>query len=175
MPTIARPCAASMFARCAIHAECSDVPVSHTTVWYLAKGRPSRRTKAQRQQYLTPSEEKAFVQHTIKSAALEFPLRIKDIPPLASSMRNCAHALISYPVRAGCSLASDILAHACYQPRLHRLGIATVPESRSDNYPTCSARRRPSIPVQGQRAAWVETRSPHEAQRGCSVLFVRCP
>lgn len=38
-------------------AERSDVPVSRTTVWYRAKGRPSRRTKAQRQQYLTPSEE----------------------------------------------------------------------------------------------------------------------
>lgn len=67
-------------------AERSDVPVSRTTVWYRAKGRPSRRTKAQRQQYLTPSEEEAFVRHIIKSAALGFPLRIKDIPALAFSI-----------------------------------------------------------------------------------------
>jgi hypothetical protein len=38
----------------------SDGRVSRTTVWYRAKGRPSRRTKAQNQQYLTLSEEKAF-------------------------------------------------------------------------------------------------------------------
>ncbi|KAF5844186.1 hypothetical protein GGP41_002263 [Bipolaris sorokiniana] len=53
-------------------AEYSDVPISRTT--------------AQRQQYLTPSEELAFVRHIIKSAALRFPLRIKDIPSLAFSI-----------------------------------------------------------------------------------------
>ncbi|KAL6160609.1 hypothetical protein ACJBU6_01140 [Exserohilum turcicum] len=42
--------------------------------------------KAQRQQYLTPSEEKAFVRHITRSAALGFPLRIKDIPSLAFSI-----------------------------------------------------------------------------------------
>ena len=39
-------------------AECSDVPVSRTTVWYRDKGRPSRLTKAQSQQYLTPQKRK---------------------------------------------------------------------------------------------------------------------
>ncbi|KAF2822416.1 hypothetical protein CC86DRAFT_257575, partial [Ophiobolus disseminans] len=48
-------------------AECSDVP-------------------AQSQQYLTPSEEKAFVRHVLRTAALGFPLRIKDIPLLAFSI-----------------------------------------------------------------------------------------
>jgi hypothetical protein len=65
-------------------AECSNVPVSHTTAWYRDKGRPSRLTKAQSQQYLTPSEEKASVQHILRTAALGFPLRIKDIPLLVS-------------------------------------------------------------------------------------------
>jgi ABC-type nitrate/sulfonate/bicarbonate transport system substrate-binding protein len=67
-------------------AEHSDAQVSRTTVWYRAKGRPSRRTKAEGQQYLTPSEEKAFVRHLLRSAALGFPIRVKDIPALAFSI-----------------------------------------------------------------------------------------
>jgi hypothetical protein len=38
--------------------ERSDAPVSRTTVWYRAKGRPSRRMKAQRQQYLSTRPRK---------------------------------------------------------------------------------------------------------------------
>ncbi|KAF2816026.1 uncharacterized protein BDZ99DRAFT_376591 [Mytilinidion resinicola] len=49
-------------------AECSNIPVSYTT------------------QYLTLSEEIAFVQHILRTAALGFPLRIKDIPLLAFSI-----------------------------------------------------------------------------------------
>ncbi|KAF2682312.1 hypothetical protein K458DRAFT_454139 [Lentithecium fluviatile CBS 122367] len=37
-------------------------------------------------QYLTPLEEKAFVQHILQTATLRFPLRIKDIPALAFSI-----------------------------------------------------------------------------------------
>ena len=42
-------------------AERCDVRVSATTVWYRDNGRPSRQTKAERQQYLSPSEENALV------------------------------------------------------------------------------------------------------------------
>jgi hypothetical protein len=66
-------------------AERCDVPVSVTTVWYRDNGRPSRQTKAERQQYLTPSEEKALVVFVLRTAALGSPVRIKDIPPLAFS------------------------------------------------------------------------------------------
>ncbi|KAF2650904.1 DDE-domain-containing protein [Lophiostoma macrostomum CBS 122681] len=64
----------------------SDVRVSRTTLWYRAKGRPSRRTKAQGQQYLTPLEEKGFAQHLIRAANFGLPWRIKDIPSLAFSI-----------------------------------------------------------------------------------------
>jgi DDE superfamily endonuclease len=67
-------------------AERCEVRVSRTTVWYRDNGRPSRQIKAAGQQYLTPSEEKAFVRHILKTAALGFPLRMKDIPPLAFSI-----------------------------------------------------------------------------------------
>jgi hypothetical protein len=67
-------------------AERCDVPVSVTTVWYRDNGRPSRQTKAERQQYLTPSEENALVKFVLQTAALGSPVRIKDIPPLAFSI-----------------------------------------------------------------------------------------
>ena len=80
-------------------ADHSNGRVSRTTLWYRAKGRPSRRTRAQNQQYLTPSEEKAFVQHILRTATLGFPLRIKDIPPLAFSIarRRSATKVIKPP------------------------------------------------------------------------------
>ncbi|KAF2007550.1 hypothetical protein P154DRAFT_412538, partial [Amniculicola lignicola CBS 123094] len=41
------------------------------------------KTKAERRQYLTPSEEKALVIYILRAAALGSPIRIKSIPPLA--------------------------------------------------------------------------------------------
>jgi hypothetical protein len=60
--------------------------VPRTTAWYRRKGRPSRKTKAEEQQYLTPLEEKALVTHLLRMAALGTPIRIKFIPPLAFSL-----------------------------------------------------------------------------------------
>jgi hypothetical protein len=60
--------------------------VSRTTLWYRNHGRPSRKTKAERQQYLTPSEEKALVMFLLRMAALGSPVRIKLIPSLAFSL-----------------------------------------------------------------------------------------
>jgi hypothetical protein len=53
-------------------AEHGDVPRS--TVWYRDHGRPSKEEKAQRQQYLTPSEEKALVKFLLRMAALGSPV-----------------------------------------------------------------------------------------------------
>jgi hypothetical protein len=53
----------------------SNVPP--TTLWYRAHGRPSRQEKAKRQQYLTPSEEKALVEYLLRMSNSGFPVPIK--------------------------------------------------------------------------------------------------
>lgn len=55
--------------------ERGDVPL--TTLYYRAHGRPSARTKAQRQQYLTIEEEKALVTFLLLMSNLGHPVRIK--------------------------------------------------------------------------------------------------
>jgi len=65
-------------------AERGNIP--HSTVWYHNHGRPSKEEKAQRQQYLTPSEEKALIKFLLQIAALKSPVRIKFIPSLAFSI-----------------------------------------------------------------------------------------
>jgi hypothetical protein len=58
-----------------------DVP--RTTVHYRHQGRPSRAAKAERQQYLTPEEEKALVDFLLRMSTNGSPIRIKYIPSLA--------------------------------------------------------------------------------------------
>jgi hypothetical protein len=110
-------------------AECSDVKVSRTTVWYRDKGRPSRLTKAQSQQYLTSSEEKALVQHVLRTAALGFPLRIKDIPLLAFSIarRRSATKAIKPPNK------NWPQAFAKRHPQLARRNHRAMDWNRHDN------------------------------------------
>jgi len=62
-------------------AEQGDVPLS--TLHHRARGRPSKETKAQRQQYLTPEEEKAVIRFFLLMSTLGQPIRIKFIPSLA--------------------------------------------------------------------------------------------
>jgi len=57
--------------------------VSRTTVYYRKKGRRSKQAKAQAQQYLSPSEEKALVDFLVRMGACGSPVRIKYIPSLA--------------------------------------------------------------------------------------------
>ena len=57
--------------------------VARTTLFYRNHRRPSREAKAQKQQYLTPPEEKALVKYLIRMSNLGFPLPIKYIPSLA--------------------------------------------------------------------------------------------
>lgn len=61
-----------------------DVPLH--TLYYRAHGRPSIEEKAQRQQYLTPEEEKALVAFLLLMSNLGQPVRIKYIPSLAFSL-----------------------------------------------------------------------------------------
>jgi DDE superfamily endonuclease/Tc5 transposase DNA-binding domain len=61
--------------------KCSKV--SRTTLWNRAHGRPSIEEKAIRQQYLTPSEEKALVEYLLRMANNGFPVPIKYLRSLA--------------------------------------------------------------------------------------------
>ena len=57
--------------------------VPRTTVQHRARGRDSLRVKAQRQQYLSPWEEKALVKFLIQQDALGRPVRIKYVGSIA--------------------------------------------------------------------------------------------
>ena len=68
----------------AILAERGEVPLS--TLHHRARGRRSKEQKAQNQQYLTPSEEKALVEFVLRMSDLGNPIRIKFLPSLALSI-----------------------------------------------------------------------------------------
>jgi hypothetical protein len=55
----------------------------HPLSWYRAHGRPSKEEKAKRQQYLTPSEEKALVEYLLRMSNNGFPVPVKCLPSLA--------------------------------------------------------------------------------------------
>jgi hypothetical protein len=57
--------------------------VPRTTLWYRAHGRPSKEEKDRRQQYLTPSEEKALVKHLLRRSDNGFPVPVKHLRSLA--------------------------------------------------------------------------------------------
>jgi len=57
--------------------------VPRSTVWHRAHGRPSKEEKAQRQQYLTPSEEIALRKFLLRMSDFGCPVRIKFLPSLA--------------------------------------------------------------------------------------------
>jgi hypothetical protein len=61
--------------------ESSSVPLS--TLWHRAHGRPSRQEKAERQQYLTPAEEKSLVEYLLRMSNNGFPVPIKYLRLLA--------------------------------------------------------------------------------------------
>ncbi|KAF2177634.1 hypothetical protein K469DRAFT_602423 [Zopfia rhizophila CBS 207.26] len=57
--------------------------VSHTTLWNRAHGLPSIREKAESQQYLTPTEEKALARYLIQMSDIGYPVLMKCIRSLA--------------------------------------------------------------------------------------------
>lgn len=62
-------------------AERSNVP--HSTLHHRDRGRESKEAKAQRQQYLTPEEEKAVVKFLLLISNLGQPVRLKFLSSLA--------------------------------------------------------------------------------------------
>jgi hypothetical protein len=61
----------------------TEEEIPYHTRYYRKRGRPSMKEKAQSQQYLTPSEEKALVAFILRMSAVGTPIRIKYIPALA--------------------------------------------------------------------------------------------
>jgi hypothetical protein len=59
----------------------SKVPVS--TLWHRAHGRPSKEEKAEGQQYLAPSEERALVKYLLRMSTNGFPVPVKYLRSLA--------------------------------------------------------------------------------------------
>jgi hypothetical protein len=57
--------------------------VARTTLWNRAHGQSSKEEKAERQQYLTPVEEKALANYVIRMSNIGYPIRIKYIASLA--------------------------------------------------------------------------------------------
>ena len=65
-------------------ADHGDVP--RTTLQHRARGRRSLRDKAESQQYLTASEEKALVKFLTRQDALGCPIRVKYVGSIAFSL-----------------------------------------------------------------------------------------
>lgn len=56
---------------------------SKSTLWRRARGRPTLKDKAIRQQYLTPCEEEALVRYVLEYAERGYPLPVKSLRSLA--------------------------------------------------------------------------------------------
>ena len=59
----------------------TNIPAS--TLWRRACGRPSKRDKAAKQQYLTPQDENALVEYVLRMADNGYPLPVKFLRSLA--------------------------------------------------------------------------------------------
>lgn len=72
--------------RDSISARARHGKVPRTTVHYRKQGRPTRKEKDQKQQYLTPPKEKALVDFLLRMSASGSGVRIKYIPSLAHTI-----------------------------------------------------------------------------------------
>jgi hypothetical protein len=69
-----------------ITALAKDRGVPMTTLWHRHHGRPTGRDRGAKQQYLTPSEEKALINFLLQWSTHGDPVRIKFLPSLAFSI-----------------------------------------------------------------------------------------
>ncbi|KUL81896.1 hypothetical protein ZTR_09528 [Talaromyces verruculosus] len=65
----------------AIRSRSTGIPAS--TLWRRANGKPSRQDKAANQQYLSPQEERALVNHVLRMAQNGYPLPVSFLRSLA--------------------------------------------------------------------------------------------
>jgi hypothetical protein len=56
---------------------------SKSTLWRHARGRPTLKDKAIRQQYLTPCEEESLVRYVLEYTERGYPLPVKSLRSLA--------------------------------------------------------------------------------------------
>jgi len=61
---------------------------SRSTIWRHARGKPTRSDKAAGQQYLTPSEEKAVVEHALRMYERGFPIPVKFLGTIAHIIKR---------------------------------------------------------------------------------------
>jgi hypothetical protein len=65
-----------------------QVPLA--TLWNRAHGRPSQADKANRQQYLNPSAEKAVVKYLLRMSENGYPIPVKQLCSMAFIARRCS-------------------------------------------------------------------------------------
>lgn len=58
-----------------------------TTRWYRLHGRPTKRERAAKQQYLSPREEEILVKYLLRMSERHFPVPAKFLHPLARTIR----------------------------------------------------------------------------------------
>jgi hypothetical protein len=61
---------------------------SRSTLWRRAHGSPSRTDKAAKQQYLTPSEEKALLEYVLSASERGYPRPVKFLRSLALAVAH---------------------------------------------------------------------------------------
>ena len=61
---------------------------SKSTRWRHARGRPTRRDKAVRQQYITPSEEKAVLEYALRMYERGFPIPVRFLGSIAHIIKR---------------------------------------------------------------------------------------
>jgi hypothetical protein len=89
----------------------SGVPPS--TLYYRDHGRRSREEKAQGQQYLTPSEEKALEKYMKQMADMGNPVRIKYIPSPLVSLAGVPRRIErqKHRIRTGLKLSRSVIQY----------------------------------------------------------------
>jgi hypothetical protein len=79
----------------AIRSRSTGIPAS--TLWRRANGKPSQRDKAANQQYLTPQEERALVNHVLRMAENGYPLPVSFLRSLAVIIARQRSSIFQHP------------------------------------------------------------------------------
>jgi DDE superfamily endonuclease len=70
---------------------------SKSTLWRHARGRPTRRDKADSQQYLTPREEKALLEYVLRMDQRGYPLPVKFLGSIAHVIKRQRSSAFQVP------------------------------------------------------------------------------
>ena len=68
-----------------------------STRWYRRHGRPSRKQKAVKQQYLTPQEERAFVDYALHMDRVGKPLTVQSMRYIAMTIARQRSSTFQIP------------------------------------------------------------------------------